>query len=88
MARGIDFRGVSSVINYDFPQTTQEYIHRIGDRSFLPRPTNPHIVHRSYWSRRQVRRINYLLYGRRRGNDSLNCQRDEKLGVLCAGVDS
>lgn len=30
MARGIDFRGVSSVINYDFPQTTQEYIHRIG----------------------------------------------------------
>lgn len=30
MARGIDFRGVSCVINYDFPQSTQEYIHRIG----------------------------------------------------------
>lgn len=30
MARGIDFRGVNLVINYDFPQTVQSYIHRIG----------------------------------------------------------
>ncbi|KAJ2237972.1 RNA-dependent ATPase rok1 [Coemansia sp. RSA 1722] len=30
MARGIDFKGVNVVINYDFPQTTQSYIHRIG----------------------------------------------------------
>ncbi|KAJ1897157.1 RNA-dependent ATPase rok1 [Kickxella alabastrina] len=30
MARGIDFKGVNLVINYDFPQTTQSYIHRIG----------------------------------------------------------
>ncbi|KAI8052473.1 P-loop containing nucleoside triphosphate hydrolase protein [Syncephalis plumigaleata] len=30
MARGIDFKGVRLVINYDFPQTVQSYIHRIG----------------------------------------------------------
>ena len=30
MARGIDFVGVNLVINYDFPQTVQSYIHRIG----------------------------------------------------------
>ncbi|GAB5591053.1 RNA-dependent ATPase rok1 [Umbelopsis nana] len=30
MARGLDFKGVNLVINYDFPQTVQSYIHRIG----------------------------------------------------------
>ncbi|SPO30268.1 probable ROK1 - ATP-dependent RNA helicase [Ustilago trichophora] len=30
MARGIDFKGVELVINYDFPQSVQSYIHRIG----------------------------------------------------------
>jgi ATP-dependent RNA helicase DDX52/ROK1 len=30
MARGIDFKGVAMVINYDFPQSVQSYIHRIG----------------------------------------------------------
>ncbi|KAI8842560.1 P-loop containing nucleoside triphosphate hydrolase protein [Chytridium lagenaria] len=30
MARGIDFKGVRLVINYDFPQSVQSYIHRIG----------------------------------------------------------
>jgi len=30
MARGVDFKGVNTVINYDFPQTTVSYIHRIG----------------------------------------------------------
>lgn len=30
MSRGIDFKGVNCVINYDFPQTTVSYIHRIG----------------------------------------------------------
>ena len=29
-ARGVDFKGVNTVINYDFPQTTVSYIHRIG----------------------------------------------------------
>ena len=30
VARGMDFKGVSLVINYDFPQTPVSYIHRIG----------------------------------------------------------
>ncbi|KAI8874146.1 P-loop containing nucleoside triphosphate hydrolase protein [Ramicandelaber brevisporus] len=30
MARGIDFKGVNLVINYDFPQTAAAYTHRIG----------------------------------------------------------
>ena len=30
MSRGIDFKGVRMVINYDFPQTVASYIHRIG----------------------------------------------------------
>ena len=29
-ARGLDIREVSHVVNFDFPQTTEEYIHRIG----------------------------------------------------------
>ncbi|RUP50922.1 P-loop containing nucleoside triphosphate hydrolase protein, partial [Jimgerdemannia flammicorona] len=31
MARGLDFKGVNLVVNYDFPQTVQSYIHRIGE---------------------------------------------------------
>ena len=30
MGRGIDFKGVNVVINYDFPPTAVSYIHRIG----------------------------------------------------------
>lgn len=30
MGRGIDFKGVNLVVNYDFPQTAISYIHRIG----------------------------------------------------------
>ncbi len=30
MARGIDFKGVNMVINYDLPQSGVDYIHRIG----------------------------------------------------------
>ena len=30
MARGVDFKGVRLVINYDLPQTAVSYIHRIG----------------------------------------------------------
>ncbi|XP_076836054.1 putative ATP-dependent RNA helicase DDX52 [Brachyhypopomus gauderio] len=30
MARGIDFKGVNLVVNYDFPTSAVEYIHRIG----------------------------------------------------------
>lgn len=30
MARGIDFKGVNLVINYDFPPSAISYVHRIG----------------------------------------------------------
>jgi ATP-dependent RNA helicase DDX52/ROK1 len=30
LSRGIDFKGVNCVINYDFPQSSVSYIHRIG----------------------------------------------------------
>ena len=30
LSRGIDFKGVNSVLNYDFPSTSASYIHRIG----------------------------------------------------------
>lgn len=31
MGRGVDFKGVKLVINYDFPQSGGSYIHRIGE---------------------------------------------------------
>lgn len=31
LARGIDFKGVNLVLNYDFPTSAVEYIHRIGE---------------------------------------------------------
>lgn len=31
MGRGVDFKGVKLVINYDFPQSSGSYIHRIGE---------------------------------------------------------
>lgn len=30
MARGMDIRSLNAVINYDFPQSSKSYIHRIG----------------------------------------------------------
>jgi ATP-dependent RNA helicase DDX52/ROK1 len=30
LARGVDFRGVNGVVNYDFPTSTAAYVHRVG----------------------------------------------------------
>jgi ATP-dependent RNA helicase DDX52/ROK1 len=35
MARGMDFKGVREVINYDFPTSVQSYVHRIGGQNCL-----------------------------------------------------
>ena len=38
MARGMDFVGVSTVVNYDFPGSPHSYIHRIGRSGRAGRP--------------------------------------------------
>lgn len=30
VARGMDFKGINCVINYDFPDSAAAYVHRIG----------------------------------------------------------
>jgi ATP-dependent RNA helicase DDX56/DBP9 len=30
VSRGVDFQGIKNVLNFDFPQTPQSYIHRVG----------------------------------------------------------
>lgn len=35
MARGLDFKGVCGVINFDFPTSVQSYVHRIGNELLL-----------------------------------------------------
>lgn len=30
MSRGVDFKTVNVVVNYDFPQSVVSYIHRVG----------------------------------------------------------
>lgn len=30
ISRGMDFKGINCVINYDFPESAAAYIHRIG----------------------------------------------------------
>lgn len=35
MGRGIDFKGVNLVVNYDFPPSAISYIHRIGTFNYV-----------------------------------------------------
>lgn len=35
VARGMDFKGVNRVINFDFPDSAAAYIHRIGTCSII-----------------------------------------------------
>jgi len=35
VARGMDFKGVNSVFDYDFPDSASAYVHRIGMCSYI-----------------------------------------------------
>jgi hypothetical protein len=57
MGRGIDFKGVNLVINYDFPPSAISYVHRIGNYRnhfiILNKYCNVMLYpyfYRSYWS--------------------------------------
>jgi len=46
LARGIDVTGISHVINYDMPDTTDAYTHRIGRTGRAERPGMPSFITR------------------------------------------
>lgn len=51
MARGMDFKGVREVINYDFPQSVQSYVHRVGELLHWSQDQQVTDIHyRSYWT--------------------------------------
>lgn len=52
MARGMDFKGIREVINYDFPTSVQSYVHRIGAPPFFDYLVSELNFRRPYWSRR------------------------------------
>jgi len=52
MARGMDFKGIREVINYDFPTSVQSYIHRIGLRAGTRRQVFGVLMCQSYRSDR------------------------------------
>ena len=66
MARGMDFRGVQGVINFDFPTSVQSYIHRIGmlvSERFRMRLWTTCAISRTYWKSWSRGYGYYLLYG-------------------------
>ncbi|GBE32963.1 ATP-dependent RNA helicase RhlE [bacterium BMS3Bbin05] len=62
-ARGIDVTRVSHVINYDIPNTTDAYIHRIGRTGRVAR-TGDAFTLVSHEDREMVRAIERILHGR------------------------
>lgn len=64
MARGMDFKGVREVINYDFPTSVQSYIHRVGAcllRHTVAQLLNHFRANGSRWARGKSR---HILHGR------------------------
>lgn len=58
MSRGIDFKGVALVINYDFPVSVQNYIHRIGRTGRAGRPGRAI----TYFSTSDVKYLRSIIY--------------------------
>lgn len=65
-ARGLDIANVAAVINYTFPLTIEDYIHRIGrtGESYITWSLGRHPLTRVHRPRRQERQINNVLYRR------------------------
>ena len=72
MARGMDFKGVREVINYDFPQSVQSYVHRIGMTATALSTVRQQLIApfvlraRSDWSCRTRRQGNNVFHKPRR----------------------
>ena len=62
MARGMDFKGVREVINYDFPTSVQSYIHRIGTWPAVPlaRKTRRYLPGRTGRAGRDGKAVTYF----------------------------
>ena len=59
-ARGLDVKGISHVVNYEFPETPEEYIHRIG-RTARHDATGDAISLVSFEEQSRVREVERLL---------------------------
>jgi ATP-dependent RNA helicase DDX52/ROK1 len=67
MGRGIDFKGVNLVVNYDFPPSAISYIHRIGTNCNLSSTSIYFTIFltnfRSNGARRSSRKSDYFFHG-------------------------
>lgn len=66
LGRGIDFKGVNLVINYDFPVSAVSYIHRIGKHClifffFVQRQLSHSIVVKHFFFRNAPRNIKIII---------------------------
>jgi superfamily II DNA/RNA helicase len=75
IGRGMDFVGVNTVVNYDFPKTTADYIHRVGRTGRAGRAGERE---RAGWVPREGGFRGGLERGWRSGGDPLNLSPPKK----------
>ena len=63
-ARGLDIPSVGLVINYTFPLTIEDYIHRIGRTGWLSQPIQEirRDIHYICRTRKEEWEVNHILY--------------------------